>query len=1120
MSNTDGVNPKALNAKVANPKFSSYLRAIETDRLNAANESKKEKPLLLQNRIREADYSVVNARLLQATGILVSFMWLAGASFYVQRTVGWSNVSSLMPHELGGFLAGILTPIALFWMIAAFILRSNDVKMYAEALRSEIQAMIFPSEEADRRVNNDIERLIRQTSEMSKATKIMLSTIAEAREGLKGQIVALNGTSDQTLDRLSQLGKSMSERTSEVTFVGQTLDRTIKNIENGTKATAEWMAKLQSANEQIGQQTTMVNQSTQNTEQAVTRLSDVLRERLEDLTAQREGFRLETDKMQEKAALVAGALTGSTNKLYEFTDDALDKAKLIETRLQGHASSLEQVLKLTAAGAQEIATKTEEATSRLQVAQDDAIVRSEKLEQVIQNAVKRLIDKSQEVSQQTEQSINNATQQMTERSQFAVHQAQNNLTEATTRMIADVDQVSERAKTISGDMLKEVSSKVADTSAAFVYIQKQIQALVTLFDQRKTHLDEAGAGARHTAETLQKTLQIALDKVRDTSQALQDSIANVDVAIQKPVALLETSISKVYLKAGDMGQLLTNRTNALTQSAQQIGTQMTAMHEKLHGKGQEVALLAGKIAGHLQNVTKELDTQNTTLDQRTQKSVATLQGLSALQDGVITSIDKLGEAAQTTQQHIQTLHHSHVAMSDEAAKSHGALGQISDRLINISGDTVNKIKTTLENLTLLEADYHRLSDSSVENIDRIGKAYRQTLDTTQNDTAKANDSLVSMHQQLEQQAEKTGLTIQQNIAKVAEAATSLYDTAHQIDNTAAQTVAKIATVQQMGQTANISLQQLNAAAQGFDNKIQETANTVSVHVNTMDDAVSKLQDMTGKAVDTIIEKSQHLEQQTDSHVSHLERSFDHASGFSTKLREYLNELRTDSEGLENRLGQSVTRLLSHGNQIDVSTTNLIDKINQAQTELLQQGQSLRQTGDGVLERLQAATQHIGDKAAALEAAAQLAQKQAEELRSQESKLKRDAFFSSTKFVVESLHSLALDFTRLLDGELPEKTWKSYRQGDTASFTRRLLNVRDEETQNKIKSKFADDHEFRTYVQRYLRQFEEIYDQAAGNDHADLLTSVFMTSDVGKLYKFLCTVLDRESRGPDAAKLAA
>src|SRR5690606_25925474 len=135
--------------------------------------------------------------------------------------------------------------------------------------------------------------------------------------------------------------------------------------------------------------------------------------------------------------------------------------------------------------------------------------------------------------------------------------------------------------------------------------------------------------------------------------------------------------------------------------------------------------------------------------------------------------------------------------------------------------------------------------------------------------------------------------------------------------------------------------------------------------------------------------------------------------------------------------------------------------------------------------------------------------------------KREAFFNSTKFVVESLHSLALDFTRLLEGELPEKNWKAYQKGDVGSFTRRLLSARDETTQTKIKTKYRDDVEFRTYVQRYLRQFEEIYDQAAANDHADLLASVFLSSDVGKLYQFLCTVLERETRGSAvSARMAA
>jgi len=73
---------------------------------------------------------------------------------------------------------------------------------------------------------------------------------------------------------------------------------------------------------------------------------------------------------------------------------------------------------------------------------------------------------------------------------------------------------------------------------------------------------------------------------------------------------------------------------------------------------------------------------------------------------------------------------------------------------------------------------------------------------------------------------------------------------------------------------------------------------------------------------------------------------------------------------------------------------------------------------------------------------------------------------------------------------------------------------------KAREKFAKDNEFRTYVQRYIRQFEELYEQALESDHGALLSSTFGSSEAGKLYELLCQVAGKDSKLHKAALKAA
>ncbi len=145
-------------------------------------------------------------------------------------------------------------------------------------------------------------------------------------------------------------------------------------------------------------------------------------------------------------------------------------------------------------------------------------------------------------------------------------------------------------------------------------------------------------------------------------------------------------------------------------------------------------------------------------------------------------------------------------------------------------------------------------------------------------------------------------------------------------------------------------------------------------------------------------------------------------------------------------------------------------------------------------------------------AAQDAQENIDKIKNTHWKVQRDAFMNSAKFIVESLHSLSMDLTTTLEGGVPDKTWKLFQKGDVAAFTRRLAQLGTEKMPiDKLRKKYCEDSDFRGYVQRYVRQFEELFDQASNNDHGEILASTFMSSEVGKLYEILCSASGKEPR---------
>ena len=118
------------------------------------------------------------------------------------------------------------------------------------------------------------------------------------------------------------------------------------------------------------------------------------------------------------------------------------------------------------------------------------------------------------------------------------------------------------------------------------------------------------------------------------------------------------------------------------------------------------------------------------------------------------------------------------------------------------------------------------------------------------------------------------------------------------------------------------------------------------------------------------------------------------------------------------------------------------------------------------------------------------------------------FLRASKFVIEDLNSTAIDLNRLMDSEKSQKLWSKYSKGDRGIFVRGIISDDERQARTVISTKYEDDDEFRRYVQRYLDHFEKLLSEASESDPDNLLSSTFLSADVGKLYLLLARAVGR------------
>ena len=99
--------------------------------------------------------------------------------------------------------------------------------------------------------------------------------------------------------------------------------------------------------------------------------------------------------------------------------------------------------------------------------------------------------------------------------------------------------------------------------------------------------------------------------------------------------------------------------------------------------------------------------------------------------------------------------------------------------------------------------------------------------------------------------------------------------------------------------------------------------------------------------------------------------------------------------------------------------------------------------------------------------------------------------------------------RVLETTISEEDWRLYNKGETGVFVRKMLGFRDKAKLNAVREKYQSDSEFRDYVRRYIKDFDEVLSQATNLQQGSLLRGTFLASDVGKVYIILTRALGRE-----------
>ena len=157
--------------------------------------------------------------------IVFSVMWFGIVAVYITKFFGWEELFSMTPNEFSGFMAGMTLPLAIVWVVMAYIDRGSSFRNETQMLRDSLNRVIFPDSNGNAATKMIADAINAQVADLKETTRDVCAQADVIKRDLGDRIAemkALAGELDtyssQTMQELNTEIKKLVEN---FTFVAE-----------------------------------------------------------------------------------------------------------------------------------------------------------------------------------------------------------------------------------------------------------------------------------------------------------------------------------------------------------------------------------------------------------------------------------------------------------------------------------------------------------------------------------------------------------------------------------------------------------------------------------------------------------------------------------------------------------------------------------------------------------------------------------------------------------------------------------------------------------------------------------------------------------------------------------
>jgi hypothetical protein len=1143
-------------------------------------------------------------RLVQAIGVIGSLGWMGVCALFFTSQGG---IQTQTPYEFGIFVAGMIAPVAFFWMILSYMQRNTDARYYAETMRQEMHTLFFPSDSDSVRVNKDIELMTKQAAELASSSKAVLKTIHRARMGLRHEIKQFSGLASQAENHIIALSDAMVEKTgnlvektdvvhSRLNHLSEDSDKALKSWEKAGAVMVERAAEIEVTMDKGANHILSMADVAEEKSKAVSQMFDETIQSLDDTV----------DNASQRLGNISDIISTHTRTLEQTSCDLSKESGRLDAIVNDQVEQLNDATGRSVEAITQSVLSIQDQKDSLLSLTDDLTNKTDTINQTITHSVNKLDDTTRTVENQ----IESVETRLTEKSSIIANAlngfdsqidridsiseiANHRLNEGIDTAINGAMQIStaihrsiDKMDTVTNDNVEKTTQQIElltthinDLKKSEIDHLSQAQRLGDLMQQSESNIERATNKSEYFIQKLNETIEHHGLQLDASSSTLHEQIKLVTKSLEEPMRLVSVAVADVDGRHEQIQTTLERRINELKVASSKATESAETIRQSLREQTQDMTNLSGTLTIQTQSINAALSVSQTEFENAIQISGGAIQSLitqmsevsddlTFITDETSTNLMQFNNVLETSSNNLQTIaSQSEKLMKTQIDSYQDQLNNL-DSTLTITVENIEKhaesyktigaemmplfeqvdkrTQLSIQSLQSLDENYTVVSSTILEKIKDSTLTFDTRLENLQSGSEKASQILKSSGDYLQSCLENIQDAATSTDLKMTNIAQAIEKQSSNIHIVTDKTALRLESIQnlineqfsQLSLSVANSVEQIEAAGSSFDiraDKISATTEDVLEQIMHAGDGaemktgqlksmISDISTLSSSVTDSLSIQMTELSNNSDSALVNLRKTADSLSIKSTEIdtmmrsvldqaqyygknmREQVNLIAIKSGENVATIEKSLHGLSQKMHGINDQTQSVNNFVNNATQSLVEQSKSFSSSVQQSSLAAENATLLFTKQSEQLLKASDLALKKAEHIKATEIIASRDTFMTSARFVLESLHSLSIDFIRMIDGDVSEKDWKSYRKGDISVFTSQLVSRLNDLPADKIRNKFQDDSEFRSYVQKFMGQFEDILNQTDTIDRGAILSTTFAASDVGKIYHYLSNVI--------------